>query len=361
MSAASSYGDLDDAERRLERVRQDVRAAELRTSDDAEALAEAETQLDTITDALREAEVALQDLQHEVTRSEQRLQVLRAEQRRREFAVGERAATLYKRGVDLPLASILEMVTSGEVAERTALVAAAAHADQVLIEETAAGRARLDAQRQRLEERRQELADVTRQRRRMQAKATELLRDRRLQLAASRERLDVLKSEEQLAQADLARMQQAARSAEGAIRDAGGRGDRAVAASRSRRDPVSAAGAWIWPSRGPATSEFGPRWGRMHEGIDIGSGSGSPIYAASSGVVTFAGRMGGYGNLTLIDHGGVVTAYAHQSRIGVAVGQRVTAGETIGAVGATGNVTGPHLHFEVRDNGQPRDPRRYLP
>ena len=99
----------------------------------------------------------------------------------------------------------------------------------------------------------------------------------------------------------------------------------------------------------------------MHEGIDIGAGTGTPIYAAASGVVSFAGTMGGYGNLTLIDHGqGIVSASAHQSRIGVAVGQRVAAGQVIGAVGATGNVTGAHLHFETRVGGSPQNPRNYL-
>ena len=360
-SGASAHTDLDDAQRQLERVRQDIRTAERRRSDSTDALAEAEKQVDTITAALREAEIALQDLQHDVAGAEQRLEALRAEQGRREAAVGERAANLYMRGVDLPLVSVLEMVANGEVAERTALIAAAAHADQILIEEAKAGRVRIDAQRQRLEDRRDRLAEVTQQRRRMQATAQELLQDRRLQLAASRERVDALKERERVAQADMARLQEASRTAEGDVREAGERRDRRAKASRSRREPASAGGSWIWPSRGGATSEFGPRWGRMHEGIDIGSGSGSPIYAARSGVVTFAGRMGGYGNLTLIDHDGVVTAYAHQSRIGVGVGDRVNAGEIIGAVGATGNVTGPHLHFEVRDNGQPRDPRRYLP
>ena len=338
-----------------------MRAAEQRQSDDTQALAEAEKQLDTITAALREAEIALQDLQHEVAGAEQRLDALRAEQGRREAAVGERAATLYKRGVGLRLASVLEMVVTGDVADRTALMAAAAHADQVLIEKATAGRVTLDAQRQQLEDRRRQLADVTEQRRRMQATAEELLQDRTLQLAASRERVDALKDQERVAQADVERLQAAARSAEGEGSVAGGRRDRRATASRSSREPASVAGSWIWPSRGGATSEFGPRWGRMHEGIDIGSGSGSPIYAARDGIVSFAGKMGGYGNLTLIDHGGVVTAYAHQSRIGVGVGQRVNAGEIIGAVGATGNVTGPHLHFEVRDNGQPRNPRNYLP
>ena len=117
----------------------------------------------------------------------------------------------------------------------------------------------------------------------------------------------------------------------------------------------------IWPAQGVLTSPFGMRWGRMHEGIDIGASIGTPIYAAASGTVVYAGWEGGYGNLTVIDHGGgLATAYGHQSRLGVSNGQVVTRGQVIGYVGSTGHSTGPHLHFEVRVNGVPNDPLNYL-
>jgi murein DD-endopeptidase MepM/ murein hydrolase activator NlpD len=137
-------------------------------------------------------------------------------------------------------------------------------------------------------------------------------------------------------------------------------------ASRSAVDPgtdgrVSGAGL-IWPVRGPVTSGYGMRWGRMHQGIDIGAGTGVPIRAAKGGTVTFAGTMSGYGNVVIIDHGGgFSTLYAHQSRLGSSVGQDVGQGQVIGYVGSTGHSTGPHLHFETRVNGSPRNPRNYLP
>jgi murein DD-endopeptidase MepM/ murein hydrolase activator NlpD len=137
-------------------------------------------------------------------------------------------------------------------------------------------------------------------------------------------------------------------------------------ASRGAVDPgvdgrVSGAGL-IWPVRGPVTSGYGMRWGRMHQGIDIGAGTGVPIRAAKSGTVTFAGTMSGYGNVVIVDHGGgFSTLYAHQSRLGSRVGQDVGQGEVIGYVGSTGHSTGPHLHFETRVNGSPRNPRNYLP
>jgi murein DD-endopeptidase MepM/ murein hydrolase activator NlpD len=121
------------------------------------------------------------------------------------------------------------------------------------------------------------------------------------------------------------------------------------------------ASGFIWPVSGPVTSTFGMRWGRMHEGIDIGAASGTPIRAAASGTVISAGWLGGYGNLIVIDHGGgLATAYAHMSGYAASSGQPVAQGQTVGFVGCTGHCFGSHLHFEVRVNGAPVDPLGYL-
>jgi murein DD-endopeptidase MepM/ murein hydrolase activator NlpD len=126
-------------------------------------------------------------------------------------------------------------------------------------------------------------------------------------------------------------------------------------------DVTPSSAGFIWPVNGPVTSGFGMRWGRMHEGIDIGVASGTPIHAAASGRVVYSGWMDGYGNLVAIDHGrGISTAYAHQSSIAVGNGQTVSQGQVIGYVGCTGHCFGPHLHFEVRINGSPVDPLGYL-
>ncbi|MEV4717969.1 M23 family metallopeptidase [Micromonospora noduli] len=108
--------------------------------------------------------------------------------------------------------------------------------------------------------------------------------------------------------------------------------------------------AWVDPMPGAAvTSCYGQRWGTLHAGIDLALPSGTPIHAAAAGTVTQAGDASdGYGNSVFIDHGnGYLTHYAHQSRIAVTVGQKVKAGQIIGYEGATGDATGPHLHFEV--------------
>jgi len=123
----------------------------------------------------------------------------------------------------------------------------------------------------------------------------------------------------------------------------------------------SGSGVLGWPVSGPVTSGFGVRWGRMHEGIDIAVGEGTPVRAAAAGTVIYAGWMSGYGNLVAVDHGnGLSTAYAHNSSLAVSVGQSVAAGEIVSYSGNTGNSTGPHVHFEVRVDGSAVDPLGYL-
>jgi len=128
-----------------------------------------------------------------------------------------------------------------------------------------------------------------------------------------------------------------------------------------------APGTFSWPASGPITSPFGMRTNpveggfRMHTGIDIGAPMGATITAAAAGRVIFAGVYGGYGNAIIIDHGGSTsTLYGHCSQLFVSQGQDVQRGQAIGAVGSTGHSTGPHLHFEVRVDGQPVDPTSRL-
>lgn len=118
---------------------------------------------------------------------------------------------------------------------------------------------------------------------------------------------------------------------------------------------------FVRPADGMVTSEFGSRWGRNHNGIDIGADTGTEIYAAADGKVVFADVLGGYGNYVKIEHkDGLETAYAHCSSIETIKGKDVKAGELIAYVGSTGNSTGPHLHFEVKKNGEFCNPREYV-
>lgn len=135
----------------------------------------------------------------------------------------------------------------------------------------------------------------------------------------------------------------------------------------SRPRTGNATSRFQFPADGPISSPFGWRvhpifhTRRLHTGIDIGAGYGTAVRAGGAGTVVVAGTITGYGNAIVIDHGGgIATLYGHLSRFKVRVGQSVSAGATIGAVGNTGNSTGPHLHFEVRVQGTPVDPMPYL-
>ena len=115
------------------------------------------------------------------------------------------------------------------------------------------------------------------------------------------------------------------------------------------------------PGAGRLTSGYGRRWGRLHAGIDLASGIGSPIRAAAGGRVQSSGWEGGYGRAVRIEHSdGTVTVYGHMSALLVDSGERVEAGQLIGREGNTGHSTGPHLHFEVRVAGTPVNPLTWL-
>lgn len=118
---------------------------------------------------------------------------------------------------------------------------------------------------------------------------------------------------------------------------------------------------FVWPAKGRITSPFGARWGKMHEGIDIGLSIGSSVVAAASGKVVTSGIMNGYGLVVFIEHAdGYRTVYGHNSKLLVSVGDEVQQGQLIALSGNTGRSTGPHLHFEVQKNGQPVDPMKFL-
>lgn len=134
----------------------------------------------------------------------------------------------------------------------------------------------------------------------------------------------------------------------------------------SRRSSARRASPLVWPAAGPMTGWWGEgRDSHTHLGIDIDGETGDAVWSAGPGRVVYAGPASegysGYGLMVIVDHGGGQTLYAHLSRIDASVGDIVDAGTVIGAMGATGNVTGSHLHFELRINGRPVDPAPYLP
>jgi murein DD-endopeptidase MepM/ murein hydrolase activator NlpD len=139
-----------------------------------------------------------------------------------------------------------------------------------------------------------------------------------------------------------------------------------IGGSRGRReDPkklVLAKGRFLWPIRGKVTREFGIRGTAKHDGIDISARRGTPIKASDSGRVLYSGNeISGYGNIIIIKHeGGFISIYAHNDVNEVAEDMRVKRGQIIGRVGSTGRGSDPHLHFEIRKNNRPINPRLLL-
>jgi murein DD-endopeptidase MepM/ murein hydrolase activator NlpD len=296
---------------------------------------------------------------------QERLADAEAELELREGVLSERLRALYARGEPDPILVLLESgslsdaVAAADVLEviveqdRDAAQAVKTYAEQV--RRTRDAIAEMQAEVARSEARAEVAAERARAAKaaleREQARATEARAGRQALLASVRGDRHEVEAETKGLEKRSAALAAEIRKAQGLPPAPSG----SVAVG-----PPSAAGL-VWPVHGTLTSGFGPRWGRMHEGIDIAGGSGTPIAAAATGTVISAGWSGGYGQLVVLDHGnGLSTAYAHLSSIAVSAGQTVPQGSVVGGMGTTGSSTGVHLHFEVRVNGSAVDPLGYL-
>jgi murein DD-endopeptidase MepM/ murein hydrolase activator NlpD len=276
--------------------------------------------------------------------------------------LGNRLVDLYEQGEPNSLEVLFAAKSFDDLIQQAQVVDSLATQDRSIAGQVGSAKERVHAQREHTKRFRSlvaaELRTIA-----VRTNQVRALRDRLVasenQLAAARankrDALQNVKESRSEFLHEAAGLQQASASLAAQIRQA------QSVSSYSAGDSTPSAAGFIWPVNGPVVSPFGWRWGRMHEGIDIAVAYGTPIRAAASGRVVYAGWMSGYGNLVAIDHGGgISTAYGHQSSIAVGVGQVVSQGATIGYVGCTGHCFGPHLHFEVRVDGSPVDPLGYL-
>lgn len=371
---------LEEARERIDAVQGEIGAQEDAVGRGEEALAAADRQLTEVLDAVDTAQAAVDRQQRAVDRVTAQVAARDAEVVDADGDLTARAESLYRRGRVDPLLLVLEAADDRRAMDRVQLGQQVARQDRRVIEASGAARDRAEAEAEELEDERRQLAGLLGEQRALLADVEVLREERSLQLAASRTGLDELRDTEQHLEEDVAQLAQAARAAadravqEAAARDAAASARRppadapvrldesaGVAPAPARSAPQAGAGGYVWPVDGTVTSEYGYRWGRLHAGIDIAAPTGTPIYSARPATVAYAGWMGGYGQIVLLDHGdGTTTAYAHQSQLLTSVGRQVAAGEQIGAVGSTGNSTGPHVHFEVRVGGSTRNPRGYL-
>jgi murein DD-endopeptidase MepM/ murein hydrolase activator NlpD len=278
--------------------------------------------------------------------------------------LGDRMVAIYEGGEPSTLDVLIDTHSFAEVLDQLDYVESIASQDRSIVRHVTGARDHMRELKTRTGKTKKRVAAVTR----VVQIRTDQARSLRDQLVARQTGLSAARREKRAglvaAHADAAQFasEASALQAQSANLAAQIRSAQASAAptySATAGSTPSASGL-IWPVSGPVVSPFGWRWGRMHEGIDIGAGYGTPIVAAASGTVIYAGWMGGYGNLIIIDHGGgIATAYGHQSSFAVG-GGAVSQGQVIGYVGCTGHCFGPHLHFEVRVNGSPVDPLGYL-
>jgi murein DD-endopeptidase MepM/ murein hydrolase activator NlpD len=352
-TAADSPGERRIAASRakLARVRAELEEARSRHTEQVAALQSAQQHLATVMEAVASAELAVVRQQDAVEQARTELDALvaRADQRRRVMAA--RAKVVYKRGTNGTITALLESTNPQDALRRSVYTDAIDRSDQRLIERTAAAQKAVDIKRSEFQAQEATLQRVLVEQRALLAEVRKVQSDRAMTVAMSNAHITQLEAEEEHLEAEEREITAIAR--------------RSVPPTLSSHIPLlpgpGLVGSWVWPARGPITSGFGLRWGRMHEGIDIGALIGAPIVAAKAGTVVYASTMRGYGNVVMILHGGgLTTVYAHQSAILVRFGQPVVQGQQIGRVGCSGHCNGPHLHFEIRFNGTPRNPRSYL-
>ena len=360
---------------RIASLQADITASKAREGVLTSQLSAVVAELEGAQSAVDEAQAAVGTLEAELSSARTRLDVLterldaqtrKLERLRSEYekAVAILEARVRAAYIDEPpdmLAFLVSASSFDEVIDNVELLTRIGRQDKRIAQQVERARDRTASERR--------ATIVTK---RQQAAAVAVIADRTDEARAARDRLagerDRLAAMENLKQIALAESRE---TREGYLDEVDGllaqsaalaeqiRGAQQGAGTTGNGQP-SAAGL-IWPCDGVVVSGFGMRWGRMHEGIDIGCAYGTPNRAAASGTVIYAGWLGGYGNLVVVDHGnGLSTAYAHASSILVSVGQSVSQGQTVSLVGSTGHSTGPHLHFEVRVNGVAVDPLAYL-
>ncbi len=354
-TAATSSASFPAKQEELRRVQQKLeserhrlettRRKERRSSDEVQRL-----------DRQREAtEQRLGALGIERQRVRQRAEAAAAALARAETALARRRGLLADRVVDVNkygragyLDVILGATSFPEFVARARMVDEIVHEDARMIEAYATDRDRTAQLRDQLDEQQAQLRAVMRETEERQQVLTQ-------QVRAKREILLAIVHERAAAERAVRELEEDSAALETLIQ-------------RLQSGPGMGIGrgltAFIWPLRGPVTSRFGFRIHPLflrrefHTGVDIAAPRGAPVRVAYDGTVLFAGWYGGYGKLVIIDHGqGLSTLYGHLSDILVTPGQHVTRTQVVGLVGSTGYTTGPHLHYEVRQNGRPIDPQ----
>lgn len=348
------------------------------------AKADAETVIGSVSEQLRQIEGQLRQataelgtikeqrvaVENDITLNERQLAEAQKRLEGRESVFYKRVRDIYINGRLSYLDVVIGSKDFSDFANRLEVLKRIIDSDITLINEIKKERAEIEAHKQKLEADRAKLVELEKAALAKQAEIEQKKAERNVVLQkAQNDRATAMQAIEELnaSSAQVSAMlkeRQAARAAAAAAAAAAAQSSGGQGASDNW---VQGTGQLGWPVSGEITSPYGyrvhPIWGTTiyHSGIDIGVDEGTPVHAADGGVVVWSGWMGGYGYAVVIDHGnGLSTLYGHNSELAVDEGQSVAKGQVISYAGSTGNSTGPHVHFEVRVNGDPVDPMGYL-
>ncbi len=383
---AGSYGGAQAStlQQRIEQARQKhaqiqarLHQKRVQLSGVAERERELQAQLDSTNSAIRDVNSQLADLNYQAASTERKIawntiQLDAAEKslKLHDAALNRRLVDIYENGDLSYLAVLLSAHSFTQFVERWQDLQLLIHANEVAVRERKAAAEKVAAVQTDLERTKMQLETQQIAQQHAQNRLAMLADERRNLVAVAdqqrRQAAAQVAQFEDLSAAEEAQLEALIRERQAEI----------AAQEEARRRALGIAGPaapstgpsrFIWPLSGTITSPFGWRSNPFggapdfHPGLDIAAPTGTTIVAAASGTIMLAQWYGGYGNYILIDHGGgYSTGYGHLSAIYVSVGQHVKQGQAIGAVGSTGQSTGPHCHFEIRINGKPVDPAPYL-
>ncbi len=369
----------EDLTNQLDSIQQQVNQQNAAKADAETVIGSVSEQLRQIEEQLRQATAELGTIkeqrvsvENDITLNERQLAEAQKRLEGRETVFYKRVRDIYINGRLSYIDVVIGSKDFSDFANRLEVLKRIIDSDITLINEIKKERAEIEAHKQKLETDRAKLVELEKAALAKQAEIEQKKAERNVVLQkAQNDRATAMQAIEELnaSSAQVSAMlkeRQAARAAAAAAA--------AAAAQTSAGQGQGASDNWVqgtgqlgWPVSGEITSPYGyrvhPIWGTTiyHSGIDIGVDEGTPVHAADSGVVVWSGWMGGYGYAVVIDHGnGLSTLYGHNSELAVDEGQSVAKGQVISYAGSTGNSTGPHVHFEVRVNGDPVDPMGYL-
>lgn len=369
----------EDLTNQLDSIQQQVNQQNAAKADAETVIGSVSEQLRQIEEQLRQATAELGTIkeqrvsvENDITLNERQLAEAQKRLEGRETVFYKRVRDIYINGRLSYIDVVIGSKDFSDFANRLEVLKRIIDSDITLINEIKKERAEIEAHKQKLETDRAKLVELEKAALAKQAEIEQKKAERNVVLQkAQNDRATAMQAIEELnaSSAQVSAMlkeRQAARAAAAAAA--------AAAAQTSAGQGQGASDNWVqgtgqlgWPVSGEITSPYGyrvhPIWGTTiyHSGIDIGVDEGTPVHAADGGVVVWSGWMGGYGYAVVIDHGnGLSTLYGHNSELAVDEGQSVAKGQVISYAGSTGNSTGPHVHFEVRVNGDPVDPMGYL-